>query len=98
MKVRYSETALAEINEIFAYISEQNAPAAKRIVARIERTINNLGDFPEMAQETREAGVRRIPAGRYPYLVYYTVEAEEVVIHVRHAAGRGKTRTEPYPI
>jgi toxin ParE1/3/4 len=89
MKVRYSETALAEINEIFAYISEQNAPAAKRIVARIERTINNLGDFPEMAQETREAGVRRIPAGRYPYLVYYTVEAEEIVIlHVRHGARR----------
>ena len=42
-----------------------------------------------MAQETREAGVRRIPAGRYPYLVYYTVEAEEVVIlHVRHGARR----------
>src|SRR3954451_23054046 len=51
--------------------------------------INNLGDFPEMGQETREAGVRRIPAGRYPYLVYYTVEAEEVVIlHVRYGARR----------
>src|SRR3954451_17710431 len=97
MKVRYSETALAEINEIFAYISEQNAPAAKRVVARIERTINNLGDFPEMAQETREPGVRRIPAGRYPYLVYYTVEAEEVVIctfATGHVAGRGKTRID----
>jgi plasmid stabilization system protein ParE len=42
-----------------------------------------------MAQETREPGVRRIPAGRYPYLVYYTVEANEVVIlHVRHGARR----------
>ena len=87
MQVRYTETALIEINEIFAYISEHTASAAKRVVARIERTIRNIGDFPEMAQETREPGVRRIPSGRYPYLVYYTVEADEVVIlHVRHGA------------
>ena len=87
MKVRYTETALVEINEIFAYISAQNPQAAERVVARVERTINNLRDFPEMAQETREPGARRIPAGRYPYLVYYTVEADEIVIlHVRHGA------------
>ena len=95
MKIRYTETALIEINEIFAYISDQNAPAAKRVVARIERTIHNIADFPEMAQETREAGVRRIPAGRYPYLVYYTVEAGEVVIlHVRHGARRAPWEEE----
>ena len=33
MKVRYTETALAEINEILAYISEQNVPAVKRVGA-----------------------------------------------------------------
>jgi addiction module RelE/StbE family toxin len=95
MKIRYTETTLTEINEIFAHISEQNAPAAKRVVARIERTIHNLADFPEMAQETREPGVRRIPAGRYPYLVYYAVETDEVVIlHVRHGARRTPGETD----
>ena len=68
MKVRYSETALAEINEIFAYISEQNAPAAKRVMARIERTINNLGDLPEMAQEN--ARTRRAANSGRPIPVY----------------------------
>jgi len=28
MKIRYTETALVEINEVFSYISERNAPAA----------------------------------------------------------------------
>jgi len=37
MKIRYTETALVEIDQIFAYISGRNAPAAKRVVARIAR-------------------------------------------------------------
>jgi toxin ParE1/3/4 len=89
MKARYTETALAEINEIFAYISERSPTAAKRVVARVERTVRNLGNFPEMAQESDQESVRRIPVGRYPFIVLYTIEADEVVIlHVRHGARR----------
>jgi toxin ParE1/3/4 len=89
MRLRYTETALIEVNEIFSYISDRNAPAAKRVVARIERTIQNLVDFPEMAQEADEAGVRRMPVAQYPFIVFYTVEADEIVIlHVRHGARR----------
>jgi addiction module RelE/StbE family toxin len=89
MKIRYTETALVEINEVFSYISERNAPAAKRVVARIEQTIQNLGDFPEMAQEADEPGVRRMPVTRYPFIVFYAIDTDEVVIlHVRHGARR----------
>jgi plasmid stabilization system protein ParE len=56
MKSRYTETALAEVNEIFAYISERSPTAAKRVVARVERTVRNLGNFPEMAQESDQEG------------------------------------------
>jgi toxin ParE1/3/4 len=46
-------------------------------------------DFPEMAQPTDEPGVRRMLIGRYPYLIYYAVENDEIVIlHVRHGARR----------
>jgi toxin ParE1/3/4 len=87
MKIRYTETSLVEIDEIFAYISERNADAAARVVARVEQTIANLGDYPELAQTADEANVRRMPVGRYPFIVFYTIEANEVVIlHVRHAA------------
>jgi len=89
MKTRYTETALIEVNEIFAYIAQRNPAAAARVVARIERTIRNIGDFPEIAQEADEPEVRRIPAGRYPFIIFYTIEADEVVIlHVRHGARR----------
>jgi plasmid stabilization system protein ParE len=37
MNVRYSHTALRELDEIFAYIYERNQTAAVRVVERIER-------------------------------------------------------------
>ena len=95
MKIRYTETALIEIDEIFAYISERNPAAAARVVARLERMIRNLGDFPEMAQRTSEPGVRRMPLGPYPFIIFYTIESDEVVVlHVRHGARRWPWETE----
>lgn len=89
MKICYTETALVEVNEIFAYLSERNVAAAKRVVARVERTIQNLRDFPEMAQAADEVGARRMPVGRFPFIVFYSIEGDEVVIlHVRHGARR----------
>ena len=96
MKVRYTETALIEVDHIFAYISERNRSAATRVVARIERAIEDLGQFPKAAQETGETGVRRKVVGRYPYIIFYTVEAVEVVIlHVRPGARRWPWEDEP---
>jgi plasmid stabilization system protein ParE len=36
MKVRWSETALTEIEDIFSYIFERNRSAAAAVVERIE--------------------------------------------------------------
>jgi plasmid stabilization system protein ParE len=84
MKIRYTETSLVEIDGIIAYISKLNATAAARIVARVEQTIANLGDYPELAQTADETNVRRMPSAA---ILFYTIEADEVVIlHVRHAA------------
>ena len=89
MKVRYTATALAEVEEIFAYISNRNHRAAISVRERIERTIDTLAEIPEIAQLTDEPGVRRMPLRSYPYLIFYTVEVGELVIlHVRHGARR----------
>ena len=89
MKIRYTATALLEIDEISQYIAKRSPAAAKAIVERVEQTVNLLADFPEMAQRTNEEGVRRMPVGSYPFLVFYAIENDEIVIlHVRHGAHR----------
>ena len=84
MKVRYTETAATEVEEILGYIGLHNRTAAVQVNALLQQPASVLADFPEIAQMSDESGVRRMPVGRYPL---YPVENDELVIlHVRHAA------------
>jgi toxin ParE1/3/4 len=89
MKVRWSETALAQLDDIFLYIYERNRSAALAVAKRIEDLAALLGEFPLVGHLTDEAEVRVLPVVRYPFLVFYAIDnaADEVVIlHVRHTA------------
>lgn len=89
MRVRWSESSLSDIDDIFSYIHEHNRTAAAVVVERIKAVANLLQDFPEAGHLTDEPGVRVFPTVRYPYLVFYTVnpdDAEIVILHVRHGA------------
>jgi len=90
MKVRYTATALAEIDQIFSYIAEHSRSAAISVRERIERTVEVLSEIPEMAQAADEPGVRRMPVRSYPFVIFYAVEGD-VILHVRHAARRPLT-------
>ncbi len=87
MKIRYERGALADLEEIFAYIAVDNPPAAARLVARIEETVARIGDSPHIGQRTQNPSFRRLPVG--DYLIVYEVGKTEVIIHyVRHGARR----------
>jgi toxin ParE1/3/4 len=87
MKVRWSETALAEIDEIFSYIYEYSGSAASAVVDRIEELTTLLEQFPLAGHLTDEPDVRVLSVIRYPYLIFYNVDLvtdEVVILHVRH--------------
>lgn len=89
MKVRDTDTAAREVDDVLAYIAQRNRAAAVQLANRIDQVVGALAGFPEMAQATDEPNVRRMPAGRYPYSILYTIESDEVaILHVRHAARR----------
>ena len=90
MKVRYTETALLELEEIGAYIAIDNIAAAHAVVNRIKHIIQRIGDFPNIARPMNELGVRIFPVPVFPYLIFYTVGRGEVIIrNIRHA-GRNR--------
>lgn len=87
MKLRYERGALADLDEIFSYIAQDNRPAAARLVARFEQAAERIAEQPQIGQETRNPRFRRWPVGNY--LIVYEVGEDEVVIHyVRHGARR----------
>jgi addiction module RelE/StbE family toxin len=89
MKVRYTLRAQADLDAIYTYLDRRAPAAARSVKELIERRIARLADFPFMAPETDEKGIRELTIVRYPYQVYYEVQDDEIwIIHIRHTARR----------
>jgi toxin ParE1/3/4 len=88
MRVRYTSTALLEVGDILTYIADDSPRAAARVSAEIERTVERLSRYPlSSSREADEGDTRVARVGRYPYLIFYAIEEDEVVIlQVRHGA------------
>jgi toxin ParE1/3/4 len=87
MKVLYTETALAEVDEILAYIAKDNPLAADEVSVMLQATVRRLADYPRLAIETDEPNVRVTPVLPYRYLIFYSVDRDTVIVrNIRHAA------------
>lgn len=91
MIVRYTPRALSDLDQIHDHIAQHNPSAAKAVGVRIRRSIEALATFPGMGRETDRTGIRVLPVGRYPYLIFYTIDqdrADVAILHIRHGARR----------
>jgi toxin ParE1/3/4 len=87
MKVRFSESAAADLHDILSHLNGINPAAAVRVSASIEATVKRISEFPDSAQAADHPGIRMTPAGRFPYLIFYTrAESEVQVVRVLHGA------------
>lgn len=87
MKVRYTETALEEIEDILSYIAKDNSSAALKASLTILATIDRVAEFPRTAAETDTPGVKVAPVLPYRYLVFFTVADDVLIVrNVRHSA------------
>ena len=66
MKLRYERGALADLDEIFAYIAAESREAPGRLVARIERVATRIAASPHIGGTTGKAGFLRFSVGRRP--------------------------------
>jgi plasmid stabilization system protein ParE len=47
----------------------------------------NFSDHPAVGARTDDPVIRRMPVTRYPYLVFYEVRDDEIIVHaIRHGA------------
>ena len=80
MKVRYTATALAEVDEICSYIEKDNPAAAARVAAAIERTIALLAKRPKLAPIVHGGTIRAKLVERFQYRVFYEIADAELII------------------
>ncbi|MBI5470669.1 type II toxin-antitoxin system RelE/ParE family toxin [Candidatus Kaiserbacteria bacterium] len=87
LKTRLSPRAVRDLTDIRNYLIKESPQGAESVRRAIERCVTAIGEFPGYGLETSNERVRVMPVSSYPYLVYFTVEKETiVVVHVRHSS------------
>jgi toxin ParE1/3/4 len=89
MKVRYTDRAFGDREQIFDYIEQRNPQGALNVLRVIRQRINGIGDHPHQGTKTTRPGVYKLWLAPYPYRVHYRIDDNEVVIlHIRHTSRR----------
>ena len=77
------------MSEILSYIDAQSPQGSRSVKARLQAVMDLLAEHPSSGRPTNKAGLRRIAATPYPYVIFYRADEAEIVIHgVRHSARR----------
>lgn len=87
MRLRYTRPALADLDDILDYTAVRSPQSAARVHARIDAVLQLLLRHPNIGARTDDPTVRRITTKPYPYLIFYEVAGDDLVVHaVRHGA------------
>jgi toxin ParE1/3/4 len=89
MKLRWLTAALADLQAIKDYISEENPAAAERVIEYIRIETGLLLKQPSIGRTGRIADTRELVINQYPYIVAYREHSEEVhILAVVHTSRR----------
>jgi toxin ParE1/3/4 len=89
MNIVYAPRALRDLEAIGGYLIERNPAGAINVLGAIKSSIDTLSFFPQIGRLVDNAEHRRVPVLRYPYLIFYRVAGDELLIlHIRHTSRR----------
>ncbi|MBI4724816.1 MAG: type II toxin-antitoxin system RelE/ParE family toxin [Rhodomicrobium sp.] len=71
MKVRYTKSALNQLEAILTYIQMHSPQGSKKVQGRICELINVLETHPFIGVTTSDRRIRRVVATPYPYVILY---------------------------
>ncbi|MDQ6418920.1 type II toxin-antitoxin system RelE/ParE family toxin [Paenibacillus sp. LHD-117] len=85
-KIKYTPAAVDDMDEIFSYLSQDNVDAAENLLNKLAGQISQLGEFPQLGSVLAEDEYTLIERGYrfivvHPYLVFYRILGDTVVIH-----------------
>ncbi len=89
MTILWSKRAYDDLDGIANYLAGLSDEVAERVIDRIQRAVQLLGEFPNMGAKVDETGLRKLVISDSPYVVFYRVLGEHVSIRgVFHTSQR----------
>ena len=87
MQIIWLKTALNNLDEIAAYIAQDNPVAASQVVSLITAQVNQLSAQPAMGRHGRVLGTRELVITNSHYLVPYRIKNNTVeILRVFHTS------------
>jgi len=87
MRIRWTEGAAGNLDQVEEFIARDNPPAAVAAVRKIIDVAQMLADYPTMGKRGRERGTRELVVAGLPFIIIYAVHREELfIIRVLHTA------------
>lgn len=89
LRVRYHPAALEELAEAAVWYEERRVGLGEEFRATVRAALQAIGENPQAWPRSSEASVRIFPLQRFPFLLPYAPEDDDVVIlAVAHAKRR----------
>ena len=80
MRIRLTETARDELEEILSYIAADNLASAGRVAAAVERTLNWIARWPAVSPVVHGDDVRSKLVLGFRVRVFYVIGNGEVIV------------------
>jgi addiction module RelE/StbE family toxin len=89
MRIRWSMSALARLDEISDYIGKDNPTAAESVVREVFRRTALLASHPHLGRAGQISGTRELVIVGTPYIAVYRVTDSDVeILALFHGAQR----------
>jgi plasmid stabilization system protein ParE len=89
MNVVYAPRALRDLESIAAFLTKHSPTGARNVLSAIKSSIDSLTFFPQIGLVIDDADHRRMPVIRYPYVIFYRIAGDDLLIlHIRHTSRR----------
>ncbi|MBL3601171.1 MAG: type II toxin-antitoxin system RelE/ParE family toxin [gamma proteobacterium endosymbiont of Lamellibrachia anaximandri] len=80
MKLRYTDRARDDLELAFAWYEKQRRGLGFEFLDCVESSIKLILEHPRMCRKYY-ADFRGVVIRRFPFVVFYTIEATEIVVH-----------------
>ena len=90
MRLRWTRLAERDLDEIAAYIGQDNPAAAARVILElIDQAESLLPAHPAIGRPGRVVGTRELVIGELPYVIPYRVREQDIeILRVLHTSRR----------
>lgn len=74
------KAAIRDLREVHAYIAAEDAEAAARVVAKLDRAVTIISERPQIGRPTSLPAIREWSVPGLPYVIPYRVSGDTLSI------------------